>query len=133
MRSASGAMSTATGMSASSSISSPSSCSGIGASEPLGDIDLVDGEAGPVLRLRGAVDTAVVALWDATRRSHGREPVAVDLSATTFLDCRGLRLVVRETEAARRSGRLPELRRPSRSVRRLVDLAGATPLFATVA
>jgi len=104
-----------------------------GASEPLGDIDLVDGEACPVLRLRGEVDTAVVALWDATRRSHGREPVAVDLSATTFLDRRGLRLVVRETEAARRSGRLPELRRPSRSVRRLVDLAGATPLFSTVA
>ncbi|NEK87892.1 STAS domain-containing protein [Blastococcus saxobsidens] len=101
--------------------------------QPFGDIDLVDEEAGPVLRLRGEVDSAVVAIWDATRSTAGPAPVAVDLSATTFLDARGLRLVVRETEPARRSGRLPELRQPSRTVRRLVDIAGAGPLFATVA
>ncbi|RZU31582.1 STAS domain-containing protein [Blastococcus saxobsidens] len=101
--------------------------------QPLGDIELVDEAAGPVLRLRGEVDSAVVAIWDATERSTGRAPVAVDLSGTTFLDARGLRLVVRETESARRSGHLPELRRPSASIRRLVDLAGAGPLFATVA
>ena len=101
--------------------------------EPLGDIDLVEGDTGPVLRLRGEVDAAVVAIWTAGTRPAGRAPVAVDVSATTFLDCRGLRLVVRETEAARRSGRIPELRSPSRSVRRLVDLSGAAPLFATVA
>ncbi len=101
--------------------------------EPFGDIDLVDGDTGPVLRLRGEVDAAVVAVWNAGSRHPGRVPVAVDVSGTTFLDCRGLRLVVRETEAARRSGRIPELRSPSRSVRRLVDLSGAAPLFATVA
>ena len=102
--------------------------------EPLGSIDLVDEETGPVLRLRGEVDAAVVAVWDAATWRHGRrDPVAVDVSATTFLDARGLRLVVRETEMARRSGRLPELRRPSPTVRRLVDIAGAGPLFATVA
>ncbi|WP_166509674.1 STAS domain-containing protein [Blastococcus sp. TF02-8] len=100
--------------------------------EPFGAIDLVDEEAGPVLRLRGEVDSAVVARWDASGQHHGRA-VAVDVSGTTFLDCRGLRLVVRETEAARRSGRMPELRRPSSSVRRLVDITGAGPLFATVA
>lgn len=99
----------------------------------LGGIDLVDEESGPVLRLRGEVDSSVVALWDAGRRGPGRAPVAVDVSGTTFLDARGLRLVVRETEVARRSGRLPELRRPSAVVRRLVELAGAGPLFATVA
>ncbi|WP_157944094.1 STAS domain-containing protein [Blastococcus atacamensis] len=100
---------------------------------PLGDIDVVDEETGPVLRLRGEVDAAVVAIWDAAARRPGRAPVAVDVSATTFLDCRALRLVVQETEAARRSGRLPELRRPTQSVQRLVDLTGAGPLFATVA
>ncbi|MGY1828677.1 MULTISPECIES: STAS domain-containing protein [unclassified Blastococcus] len=100
---------------------------------PLGDIDLVDEESGPVLRLRGEVDSTVVAIWDAVRRSPGHAPVAVDVSGTTFLDARGLRLVVRETEVTRRSGRLPELRRPSAAVRRLVDIAGAGPLFATVA
>ena len=101
--------------------------------QPMGNIDLVDEEAGPVLRLRGEVDSAVVAIWDATGRGSGRAPVAVDVSGTTFLDARGLRLVVRETEPARRSGRLPELRRPSATVRRLVDIAGAGSLFATVA
>ncbi|RBY83219.1 STAS domain-containing protein [Blastococcus sp. TF02A-30] len=100
---------------------------------PLGGIDLVDGEDGPVLRLRGEIDTAAVAAWDAAGTSLDRAPVAVDVSGTTFLDCRGLRLLVRATEATRRTGRLPELRRPSRSVRRLVDLTGAAPLFATVA
>ena len=101
--------------------------------QALGNIELVEEAAGPVLRLRGEVDSAVVAIWDATHGSAGRAPVAVDLSGTTFLDARGLRLVVRETELARRSGHLPELRRPSATVRRLVDLAGAGPLFATVA
>ncbi|MDK3258045.1 STAS domain-containing protein [Blastococcus capsensis] len=103
------------------------------AAQPHGTIDLVDEEAGPVLRLQGEVDTVVVALWNARNQTHERAPVAVDVSAATFLDARGLRLVVRETEAARRTGRLPELRRPSPTVRRLVDIAGATRLFATVA
>jgi anti-anti-sigma factor len=101
--------------------------------ETFGTIELVDEESGPVLRLRGEVDSAVVALWDASDQGSSREAVAVDVSGTTFLDCRGLRLVVRETEATRRSGRIPELRSPSRFVRRLVDIAGAGPLFATVA
>ncbi|WP_167759153.1 STAS domain-containing protein [Blastococcus sp. TF02A-35] len=100
--------------------------------EAFGTIELVDEESGPVLLLRGEVDSTVVALWDATDHDR-RPPVAVDVSGTTFLDCRGLRMVVRATEETRRSGRIPELRRPSSSVRRLVDLSGATPLFATVA
>ena len=102
-------------------------------SEAFGTIELVDEEAGPVLRLRGEVDSAVVALWDASDPGSNREAVAVDVSGTTFLDCRGLRAVVRHTEAARQAGRVVELRRPSNSVRRLVGMAGADRLFATVA
>jgi len=97
-----------------------------------GGIDLVEQDGGPVLRLRGEVDSLVVAAWQATAPADLRPAVAVDVSAATFLDCRALRLVVRETEHTRRSGRLPELRRPSRIVRRMVELAGAAPLFATV-
>lgn len=55
------------------------------------DITLVNKDAGPVLRLRGEVDAAVVAIWDATKRSHGRARVAVDVSGMTFLDACGLR------------------------------------------
>ena len=97
-----------------------------------GGIDLVEEDGGPVLRLHGEVDTLVVSAWQATAPPPARPPVAVDVSAATFLDCRGLRLLVRTTEATRASGRVPELRRPSRAVRRLVQVAGAAPLFATV-
>jgi anti-anti-sigma factor len=97
-----------------------------------GDIHLVDQDGMSVLRLRGEVDSAAVAAWRAAAPAGPRSPVAVDASAATYLDCRGLRLLVQETEGARRSGRLPELRGPSRLVRRMVELSGAAPLFATV-
>ena len=96
-----------------------------------GGIDLVDEAGGPVLRLRGEVDARVVAAYDAASPGRG-SAVAVDLSAATFLDGPGLRLLLRATEATRRSGRLPELRRPSRTVRRMVEIAGMGRLFAAV-
>jgi anti-anti-sigma factor len=97
-----------------------------------GAIHLVEEDDGPVLRLSGEVDSLVVDDWQATGPAEARPAVAVDVSAATFLDCRGLRLLVRETEPTRRSGRVPELRHPTRAVRRLVEMAGAAPLFATV-
>jgi anti-anti-sigma factor len=97
-----------------------------------GGIDLVEEDGGPVLRLHGEVDSLVVAAWQASAPATTPAPVAVDASAATFLDCRGLRLLVHATETTRRTGRVPELRRPSRTVRRMVEVAGAAPLFATV-
>jgi anti-anti-sigma factor len=97
-----------------------------------GGIDLVEQDGVQVLRLRGEVDDVVVAAWHASAPAATRAAAAVDASAATFLDCRGLRLLVQETAETRRSGRLPELRRPSRAVHRLVEMAGAAPLFATV-
>jgi anti-anti-sigma factor len=97
-----------------------------------GAIDLIDEDGGPVLRLTGEVDSLVVDDWHATAVIGSRAPVAVDLSAATFLGCRGFRLLVRETQSARSSGRMPELRHPTRAVRRMVELAGADRLFATV-
>ena len=105
-----------------------------GQATPLGTggIDLVEQDGVQVLRLRGEVDGLVVAAWQATALATPRAPVAVDASAATFLDCRGLRMLLQETAETRRSGRLPELRRPSRGIRRMVEMAGAAPLFATV-
>jgi anti-anti-sigma factor len=97
-----------------------------------GRIDLVEQDGVTVLRLRGEVDSLVVAAWQAAAPLAPRAAAAVDASAATFLDCRGLRLLVQETAETRRSGRLPELRRPSRLVRRMVEIAGAAPMFATV-
>ena len=97
-----------------------------------GAIDLVEQDGVQVLRLRGEVDGLVVAAWQDAAPATPRAAAAVDASAATFLDCRGLRMLVQETAATRRSGRLPELRRPSRAVSRLVEAAGAAQLFATV-
>ena len=97
-----------------------------------GEIDLVEQDGVQVLRLRGEVDRLVVAAWEAAAPPAPRAAVAVDASAATFLDCRGLRFLLQETAVTRRSGRLPELRRPPRVVRRLVETAGAGPLFAVV-
>jgi anti-anti-sigma factor len=97
-----------------------------------GGIELVEQDGVQVLRLRGEVDGLVVAAWQATAPAAPRAAAAIDASAATFLDCRALRLLLQATAETRRSGRLPELRRPSRGVRRLVEMAGAAPLFATV-
>lgn len=96
-----------------------------------GGIDLVEEDGVAVLRLRGEVDTLVVDAWDAGR-AHASGADAVDLSAATFLDGRALRLLVRETEQSRRTGRVPELRGPSRTVRRMLEITGVAPLFAAV-
>ncbi|MFQ1001288.1 STAS domain-containing protein [Modestobacter sp. SSW1-42] len=96
-----------------------------------GGIDLVEEDGGPVLRLRGEVDSLVVDAWDAVPHG-GRSAVAVDLSAATFLDGPGLRLLLRATEGTRRSGRVPELRRASRTVQRMVEIAGMGRSFAAV-
>jgi len=96
-----------------------------------GGIDLVEEDGVAVLRLRGEVDSLVVDVWDAAGpRACGAG--AVDLSAATFLDGRALRMLVRETEQSRRTGRVPELRGPSSTVRRMLEITGAAPLFAAV-
>ena len=96
-----------------------------------GGIDLVEEDGVSVLRLRGEVDGLVVDAWDAGGR-HAGGAGAVDLSAATFLDARALRVLVRETEQSRRTGRVPELRGPSRTVRRMLEVSGAAALFAAV-
>jgi len=97
-----------------------------------GVIALVDEAEGPVLRLSGEVDTLVVDAWQAATWADHRAAVAVDASAATFLDGRALRLLLRETEQTRRTGRVPELRGPSRTLRRLLEITGTAPLFTAV-
>ena len=100
--------------------------------QDAGAIALVETDGVQVLHLRGDVDGLAVAAWEAAAPAAPRAAAAVDASRATFLDCRGLRFLLRETAQTRRAGGLPELRRPSRPVQRLVEIAGAAPLFATV-
>lgn len=98
-----------------------------------GTISDVDEDGVPVLRLCGEIDSTVVAAYEAATAGVARQATVVDASRATFLDCRGLGLLVRRTQDARRAGQRPLLRRPARIVRRVVDVAGAGGLFTVTA
>ena len=100
--------------------------------EPPGAIAVIEEGGEPVIRLSGEIDSLAVATYehDSSALPDGyRPPAVIDASAVTFLDCRGLRFLLRTTRAARTAGRQPVLRRPARAVRRVVDVAGAGHLF----
>jgi anti-anti-sigma factor len=90
-----------------------------------GSIAVVEEGGVRVLRLSGEIDSVVVAAYDGATPS----PAVIDASGVTFLDCRGLRLLVRLAHDARDRGARPVLRRPARAVRRVLDLAGAEGQF----
>jgi anti-anti-sigma factor len=101
-----------------------------------GEITIVDEGGVPVARLRGDIDSLVVAAYDRPTGEGSRRgsfPTVIDASAVTFLDCRGLGFLIRQTGADRRDGRRPLLRRPARIVRRVIDLAEARDLFTVTA
>jgi anti-anti-sigma regulatory factor len=78
-----------------------------------------------ILVLRGDIDSAVVARFQA---GHGREPPAVDAidaGAVSFLSSTGIAVLVRCAEAAVATGRdPPALRSASPVTMRVLDLAG---------
>jgi anti-anti-sigma factor len=89
-----------------------------------GAIAVVDENGVPVIRLTGEIDAQVVAAWD-----DAPSAAVIDASGVTFLDCRGLGFLIRQARAARGAGAQPVLRRPTRIVRRVIDLAGAGACF----
>ena len=93
-----------------------------------GAIAVVEEDGVRVLRLTGEIDSQVVAAYDGPAVLSAGAAV-IDASAVTFLDCRGLGFLVRQTGAARRAGGRPVLRRPTRIVRRVIDIAGAGSCF----
>ena len=103
--------------------------SGPHAEHASGCIAVVDEDGVSVLCLHGEIDSMAVAAYDETATSIATRPCVIDASGVTFLDARGLRLLVRETWAARGSGCRPVLRRPTRVVRRVIDVTGTEELF----
>ena len=100
------------------------------AEDAAGCIAVVDEDGVSVLCLHGEIDSAVVADYDeGTAPWSGTHPSVIDASDVTFLDCRGLRLLVRATGAVRRAGCRPVLRRPTRVVRRVIRVTGTEELF----
>ncbi|MDP9429102.1 MAG: STAS domain-containing protein [Actinomycetota bacterium] len=105
------------------------------APDPPGRIWTVHEHGGAVLHLSGEIDAATVASYEAGspgRRMDGTAPamvMALDTAAVTFMSAAGISLLLRETAPLRAAGRRPVLRRPSRSVRRILDLTGVGAFF----
>ena len=91
--------------------------------EPIpGGLSVIDAADGVVL-VAGELDAATGARL--IRRLSARPRVRVlDLSAVTFIDASGLRILLRATDGAAR--RRLDLRAPSPSVVRLCELTGLT-------
>ena len=103
--------------------------SGPHAEHAAGCIALVDEDGVSVLCLHGEIDTMAVAAYDRTTTPTAAHPTVIDASDVTFLDARGLRLLVREARAADPGSCRPVLRRPTRVVRRVIDVTGTEELF----
>jgi anti-sigma B factor antagonist len=92
-------------------------------------VESVDGRC--VVVFRGELDMdATDDLWrcvDSVRTSG--QPVIVDLSATTFMDSAGIKVLLRAYTA---QGQVPEavtLRAPSEAVTRVLEITGVDDLF----
>src|SRR3954453_5633586 len=96
------------------------------------DITIEDDSPVLVLRLRGELDLATVALVQETvdRHAVGRPGLIVDLGALEFLDAAGLRLMV---ELRRRHGRQLAFGQPRAPVGRVLDITGLRGAFYWVA
>ncbi|MFW3171217.1 STAS domain-containing protein [Geodermatophilus sp. CPCC 206100] len=102
---------------------------------PQGTVRRSVEEGRTVLHLSGEIDSAVVAAYESPQGSGGSDPgrsravSIVDASAVTFMASVGIGLILRETEATRRDGRRPVLRRPTAPVRRVLSLTGLDGVF----
>ena len=84
------------------------------------------------VHLAGELDCASAATGHlALSRAGAREKeVVLDLSRVVFVDASGIRFLLSAQRRARAADRRLIVRRPSRSVRRMLELTGARPLLA---
>src|SRR5947209_12476767 len=92
---------------------------------------LEHGEERTTLLLAGELDcaSAATAHLALERAGHDAIEIVLDLSRVIFLDAAGLRFLISAQRRARAAHRRLIVRRPSRSVRRMIDLTGASPLL----
>lgn len=85
-----------------------------------------------ILRLAGELDhaSAVVAHLALERAGPDLAEITIDLSRVVFLDAAGVRFLLSAQRRARAARRRMIIRRPSRSVRRMLELSGVRPLLA---
>lgn len=90
------------------------------------NVEIADGRA--VVRARGEIDLATAGLLRSVleniRRPDGCRQVEVDLERVSFMDCSGLRELIRAKRRLRRQGGTLTLVTCSSQVDRLLELAG---------
>jgi anti-anti-sigma factor len=100
---------------------------------PTGTISVIGPEGERVLRLAGEVDAAAVDAFDKSpARPQGppeRGFTVVDVSEVTFIDCAGLRFIVRQSQATGGGTTRPVLRQAPVPVRKLLKLTDLESLF----
>ena len=102
---------------------------------PLGEIRLRVEDGRCVLHLRGDIDTAVVAAFEADAGRGAQLPGRIDVidaAEVTFLNSVGVRLLLQLTGPARAAGVRPVVRRPSRATLQLLRVNRLRELFDVV-
>lgn len=89
-------------------------------------------EGRAIVHLAGELDyaSAAVAHLALERAGPDLPQITLDLSRVVFLDVAGVRFLISAQRRARAADRRLNFRRPSRSVRRMLELTGMQPLLA---
>ncbi len=82
-----------------------------------------------VLFLRGDLDAAVVASFEAAQRPAPVVVDAIDAAEVTFLSSRGVAVMVLAVEASHKAGRFPVLRASTPVVDRMLRMSGVDDLL----
>ncbi len=82
-----------------------------------------------VLFLRGDLDAAVVALFEAAQRPEPVVVDAIDAAEVTFISSRGVAVMVLAVEASHAAGRFPVLRASTPVVDRMLRMSGVDDLL----
>ncbi|HEX3824232.1 MAG TPA: STAS domain-containing protein [Mycobacteriales bacterium] len=92
-----------------------------------------DGDGRSVLHVSGEIDLQVAdELRDAGIAAASNDGVAVDLSQVSFIDSSGLAALIEINNATQDAGRQLTLVKPSRTVRRILEITGLHPAFVVV-
>jgi anti-anti-sigma factor len=89
------------------------------------------GDGRATVRLAGEVDCASAAIAHLALERAGSDAIEIvlDVSRVSFLDASGLRFLLSAQQRARAGNRRLVIRRPSRTVRRMLELTGALRLL----
>jgi anti-anti-sigma factor len=83
-----------------------------------------------VVRVVGEIDASSCGALEAALAADGALPVrCIDMSGVTFVDSSGLRVLIGHREVLAALGHQLELRHPSQTVERLLEITGLSDVF----